>query len=80
MDLQQILTDELIDMREQSRIDKDYTLSDQIRNELDSRLVFVFDHPEGQVIYHLLPEWFKGNPTTRDYVKQNIRSLDESFR
>ena len=44
--------DELIDMRRQSRIDKDWSLSDNIRDYLDTKHIFVFDHKEGQEVFH----------------------------
>lgn len=46
------LIDELIDLREQSRLNKDYKLSDDIRDYLDTKHIFIFDHKEGQEIYH----------------------------
>ncbi len=52
MDISQILTDELTDLREQARNDKNFLLSDQIRIELDARGSYVFDTKEGQVTYH----------------------------
>ncbi len=74
MDLKNILTDELTDIREDARANKEFTLSDEIRNELDSRGSFCFDHPEGQVVYHLGPGY------TREFVKANIRAIDKSFQ
>ena len=67
------LTDELTDLREQARLNKDYKLSDAIRNELDTRGSFCFDNPEGQVIYHL------GEGYTREFVIKNRQGIEKSF-
>ena len=61
--------DELIDLREYWRINKSFNMSDNIRNELDSKSVFVFDTKEGQVVYH------ESKGTTR---KQLTDRLDKS--
>jgi cysteinyl-tRNA synthetase len=44
--------DELVDMRENARYNKNWKLADKIRDLLDTKHVFVFDTKEGQVIYH----------------------------
>ena len=36
--------DELIELRKKARTDKDYKLSDEIRDYLDSKLIFIFDN------------------------------------
>ena len=61
--------DELIANRELARVNKDFTLSDEIRNELYLKSVFVFDTKEGQVVYH------ESKGTTR---KQLTDRLDKS--
>ncbi|GAA3579333.1 hypothetical protein [Snuella lapsa] len=52
MNLENIYIDELIVMREKARQSKNYKLSDNIRDFLDSKHVFVFDTPNAQVVYH----------------------------
>mgnify|MGYP003655787070 CR=1 FL=1 len=44
--------DELIELRKQSRLERDWALSDDIRDYLDSKHIFIFDHKEGQEVYH----------------------------
>ena len=44
--------DELVDIRENARHNKNWKLADKIRDLLDTKHVFVFDTKEGQVIYH----------------------------
>jgi hypothetical protein len=51
-DLSEYLIDELIYIREQVRLEKNYELSDKIRNYLDDNSTFVFDTPTGQEVYH----------------------------
>lgn len=72
--MKDILTDELTDLREQARENKDYLLSDTIRNELDLRGSFCFDTKEGQVVYHL------GEGYTRESVIKNLEFIDNSFK
>ena len=72
--LKQTLTDELTDLREQARLSKNYTLSDEIRNELDLRGSFCFDNPNGQEVYHL------GLGYTREWVIKNRQFLDMQFK
>lgn len=42
---------ELIDIREAARLDKDFQLSDEIRDYLDEKFTFIFDTKDCQVIY-----------------------------
>ena len=56
--VQYMYTDELLEWREEVRKNKDYKLSDKIRNILDERLVFVFDSKDGQEVYHLYESYF----------------------
>jgi hypothetical protein len=72
--LNQTLTDELTDIREQARLNKNYALSDAIRNELDARGSFCFDNPNGQEVYHL------GIGYTREWVIKNRQFLDMKFK
>lgn len=44
--------DELINLRKQAREEKNWKLSDEIRDILDTKNAFVFDTTDGQVIYH----------------------------
>ena len=44
--------DELIDLRQEARTEKNWKLSDEIRTYLDSQHSFIFDTTDGQVIYH----------------------------
>ena len=63
--------DELIDIRENARQKKDWTLSDKIRIYLDSKHVFIFDTNEGQIVYH------RNNETRKsliDKMKQELRA------
>lgn len=54
-----ITIEELIDKRRIAREEKLWNLSDQIRDYLDTKLVFIFDSKQGQGIYYLTPEFFK---------------------
>lgn len=51
--------DELIELRKLSRANRDYSKSDEIRNYLDSKYVFVYDTKDGQEVYHLNKDYFK---------------------
>jgi hypothetical protein len=72
--LTETLTDELTDIREQERLNKNYALSDAIRNELDERGSFCFDNLNGQEVYHL------GLGYTREWVIKNRQFLDMKFK
>lgn len=50
---------ELIEMRSEARLNKNWVLSDKIRNYLDIKLVFVFDTKAGQDVYYLTEGYFK---------------------
>ena len=43
---------QLVYEREIARANKDFVLSDKIRDELDSKGVIVFDTPNGQEVYY----------------------------
>lgn len=73
IDISNILTDQLIDMRADARANKNFALSDQIRSELDKRGSFCMDGKDGQVVYHLGPGY------TRESVIKNIRDIDSKF-
>lgn len=70
-----ILIDELIDIRRQAREEKDWKLSDEIRDYLDTKFVFIFDHKEGQEVYH------RTRGTREDIVKeiQKDKKLEKDF-
>ncbi len=51
--------DELIFFRDKARNDKDWKKSDELRDYLDNKLVFVFDTKSGQEVYHLNENFFK---------------------
>ena len=44
--------DELVDFRKEAREQKNWKLSDKIRDYLDTKHSFIFDTKEGQVVYH----------------------------
>ncbi len=44
--------EELIFLREQARLNKDWALSDEIRDFLDEKNVFIFDTKDGYEIYY----------------------------
>ena len=57
--LENINTTLLLEIREKCRLDKNYQLSDKIRDVLDSRLEFVFDTKEGQELHSYSEHYFK---------------------
>lgn len=73
--------DQLIATREISRADKDWKKCDDIRNYLDTKLVFIFDTKQGQEIYYLTEGYFKNkhknertkNLNHRQYVEYRIK-------
>lgn len=58
MNLEDKNIEELIELRKESRKNKDWKLSDEIRNYLDSKFVFVFDIKNGDEVYYLNDEYF----------------------
>lgn len=58
MDFDSILIEELIDIRKKAREDKDWNLSDDIRNYLDTKLVYIFDSKFGQEVYYCTDLYF----------------------
>ena len=52
MDFKNIYVDELIELRKEAREQKNWILSDSIRDYLDAQHIFIFDDVEGQVVYH----------------------------
>jgi len=45
---------ELVELRNIARQEKNWELSDKIRNYLDTKNIFIFDSPDGQIIYYEL--------------------------
>jgi len=56
MDFKNKYVSELIEIREEARANKDWKLSDEIRDYLDTKQSFVFDTKDGQAVYHELKE------------------------
>lgn len=52
MNLKDKYIDELIEIRHETRLKKDWALSDKIRDYLDCKYIFIFDSEEGQIVYH----------------------------
>lgn len=77
----QILVDQLIDIRQKLRDNKQWEYCDQIRNYLDEKLIFVFDNKDSQDVYYLTENYFRfqaQNPLTnqlskRKYVEYKIK-------
>ena len=72
MNLKEKYTEELIYLRKRARDSNYYDLSDLIRTELDSRFSFVFDTPDGQVIYHELKGMTRAKVIEK--INKNIKS------
>ena len=75
MDFTSNLIEELIDLRRQARVDKDWKLSDDIRNYLDAKLIFIFDTKAGQDIHYLTPNYFQHQTKTENNIK--VKSFSE---
>jgi hypothetical protein len=52
MKLKNKYIDELIALRAEARRSFDWSLSDRIRDYLDTKYVFVFDNDQEQIVYH----------------------------
>lgn len=63
--------DEIIGDREKARIEKNWALSDEIRNYLDSKNIFIFDTKNGQEIYY--PTIKKTRQQIEFEMKEDIR-------
>ena len=61
--------DELITIREEARYKKNWSLSDDIRDYLDTKCIFIFDSPTGQVVYH------RKEGTRADLIKEIKKEL-----
>ncbi len=70
--------DSLIDIRNNYRTEKNFAMCDQIRDQLDKELVFIFDAPNNQQeVYYLTKKYFVKKPeqvTHRKYVEQRIQA------
>jgi len=78
--LDYLYIDHLIDIRREARDKKDWKLSDEIRDYLDERFVFIFDvkGDDGnsyQEVYHLNEKFFN---KIHHYVEQKKIEEDES--
>jgi len=68
--------DQLIQLREYARKDKDWELSDKIRDFLDGERVFIFDTVNGQEVYYLEFDFFTHKPddiSPRQYVESRLK-------
>jgi hypothetical protein len=72
--------DKLIYEREQARRNKNWQLSDEIRDYLESQLVFVFDTKEGQEVYHLNEKYFTKKPKEMSHRKYLEEKIKEDIR
>jgi hypothetical protein len=84
-DLNLLLVDEIVELRKISRLNKNWKLSDVLRNYLDAKLVFAFDAPDCQEVYYLCENSFKyldrieklydmKFSTKRKFVEWNIKN------
>lgn len=81
MDFENKYTDELIDIRKNARENKDWSLSDEIRNYLDAKLVFIFDAKWGPEVWYLTIGFFNNKNkrietqamSNRQYVEYKIQ-------
>jgi hypothetical protein len=69
--------DELIEDRRIARENKNWKLSDEIRNHLDSKLIFIFDTKDGQEVYYLPESYFKNKSRKPETVAMNNRQFVE---
>jgi hypothetical protein len=73
--------DELIEERGEARVFKNWQLSDEIRDYLDTKLVFIFDTKWGQEVYYLADSYFKNQErkiettamSKRQYLEYRIK-------
>lgn len=76
MNFEHYYIEELIEVRKQSKANKDWKLCDNIRNYLDEKLVFIFDSKEGQEVYYLPSIYFIRKPielTNRQFLEFRIK-------
>ncbi len=77
MDFEGKYIDELIEDRKNARDNKDWKLSDEIRNYLDSKLVFIFDTKDGQEVYYLNENYFKNKNRKIETIAMSRRQFLE---
>lgn len=81
MDFKNKYIDKLLEDRKEARENKNWNLSDEIRDYLDTKLVFVFDAKWGQEVYYLHDSYFKNQErkiqtmamSKRQYVEYRIK-------
>lgn len=89
MDFENKYVDELINLRKEARENKDYKLSDEIRNYLDEKFIFIFDTKDNdgkpfQEVYYFPESHFEKQQriegihnlnfkTKREFVEWNIK-------
>tara|TARA_R110000851_G_scaffold107231_10_gene227286 strand:+ start:881 stop:1141 length:261 start_codon:yes stop_codon:yes gene_type:complete len=68
--------DELIDIRKEARHQKDWKLADEIRDYLDTKFTFIFDHKEGQEVF------FKKSGSRNKLIKEieKDRAAEKKFQ
>jgi hypothetical protein len=64
MDFKNKYVDELIELRKEAREQKDWLLSDSIRDYLDAQYIFIVDGVDGQIVYH------RSHGTRLDLIKE----------
>lgn len=69
--------DELIDDRKEARVNKNWKLSDEIRDYLDTKLVFIFDTKWGQEVYYLTERYFKNQDRKIETMAMSKRKFLE---
>jgi len=69
--------DELIDDRKEARVNKNWKLSDEIRDYLDTKLVFIFDTKWGQEVYYLTDGYFKNQERKIETIAMSKRQYLE---
>lgn len=69
--------DELIDDRRVARENKDWKLADEIRDYLETKLVFVFDANWGQEVLHLTKKYFERKELKIETLGMNKRQYVE---
>jgi hypothetical protein len=69
--------DELIEDRKYARANKNWKLSDEIRDYLDTKLVFVFDAKWGQEVYYLTEGYFKNQERKIETMAMSKRQFVE---
>lgn len=74
MNLEDKHIDELIELRKEAREKKDWKLSDEIRNYLDAKLVFIFDTKDGQEVYNLTEKYFK-----KEEMQSRIKTIENEI-